>query len=106
VFSVNPIFGIDFEVEEKMDSIEALKVARVDDGYADDDECAFTDDCAGGDAFAAYFADGEREKVEGDGEDGGDLTDGIIFDDDLGLAIQRIPGGQLSSYDLWNLTDA
>lgn len=104
VFSTNPIFGIDFSVEEKMDSVEALTVARVDDGYADDDESAFRDDDGGVDVFAAYFADGEARKELKEGEEGSTEVDGIAFDEDLGLAVQTIPGG-MGTYDLWNLSD-
>lgn len=75
IFSVNPIFGVDFKEEEDMPSLEQLKVARVDDDVeiVDDDT---------NNAFAAYFADG-AEKTERE----------ITFNEDIGLACETLPDG-------------
>eukprot|EP00520_Triparma_pacifica_P019180 CAMPEP_0118662664 /NCGR_PEP_ID=MMETSP0785-20121206/16955_1 /TAXON_ID=91992 /ORGANISM="Bolidomonas pacifica, Strain CCMP 1866" /LENGTH=329 /DNA_ID=CAMNT_0006556229 /DNA_START=26 /DNA_END=1012 /DNA_ORIENTATION=+ len=73
IFSVNPIFGVDFKEEEEMPSIDQLKVARVDDDVeiVDDDS---------NNAFAAYYADGSGERGEEERE--------ITFNEDIGLACE------------------
>ncbi len=86
IFSVNPIFGVDFKEEEAMPSVEQLRVARVDD----DVEIVETD--GGADAFAAYFADG-AEATEKE----------IVYDEDLGLACETLPEG-FTMASLWNVT--
>ncbi len=85
IFSVNPIFGVDFKEEESMPSVEQLRVARVDD----DVEIVDTD--GGTDAFAAYFADGaEANEKE------------VVYDEDLGLACEKLPAG-FTMANLWNV---
>eukprot|EP00518_Triparma_eleuthera_P011615 CAMPEP_0182479500 /NCGR_PEP_ID=MMETSP1319-20130603/34301_1 /TAXON_ID=172717 /ORGANISM="Bolidomonas pacifica, Strain RCC208" /LENGTH=234 /DNA_ID=CAMNT_0024680927 /DNA_START=417 /DNA_END=1118 /DNA_ORIENTATION=+ len=75
IFSVNPIFGVDFKEEEEAPSLEQLKVERVDD----DVEIVTTDT---NDVFAAYYAEGS----DGTEKD-------ITFDEDIGLACETLPEG-------------
>ncbi|GMH83610.1 hypothetical protein TrST_g7151 [Triparma strigata] len=85
IFSVNPIFGVDFHEEESAPSLDALKVARVDD----DVEIVDGDT---NDAFAAYYAEGSN------GSDNKEIT----FDNDIGLACEKLPDGWNMS-SLWNV---
>ncbi|KAF6114712.1 hypothetical protein HJG60_010648 [Phyllostomus discolor] len=53
VYSASPIFGVDYEMEEKPQSLEALTVEQIqDDVEIDPDDHP--------DAFVAYFADGNK----------------------------------------------
>ncbi|GMH51946.1 hypothetical protein TL16_g06049 [Triparma laevis f. inornata] len=85
IFSVNPIFGVDFHEEESTPSLDQLKVVRVDD----DVEIVDGDT---NDAFAAYYADGFN---------GGENKE-ISFDDDIGLACEKLLDGWSMS-SLWNV---
>uniref|UniRef100_A0AAA9RVF2 BBSome complex member BBS5 n=1 Tax=Bos taurus TaxID=9913 RepID=A0AAA9RVF2_BOVIN len=53
VYSANPIFGVDYEMEEKPQPLEALTVKQIQDDVEID-----SDDHT--DAFVAYFADGNK----------------------------------------------
>uniref|UniRef100_A0A8D1C081 BBSome complex member BBS5 n=1 Tax=Sus scrofa TaxID=9823 RepID=A0A8D1C081_PIG len=53
VYSASPIFGVDYEMEEKPQPLEALTVEQVQDDVEID-----SDDHT--DAFVAYFADGNK----------------------------------------------
>ncbi|XP_069396956.1 BBSome complex member BBS5 isoform X2 [Delphinus delphis] len=53
VYSTSPIFGVDYEMEEKPQSLEALTVEQIQDDVEID-----SDDHT--DAFVAYFADGNK----------------------------------------------
>ena len=84
IFSVNPIFGVDFKLEDSQpDNIDQVKIARTDD------DVEIVEDYGGDDAFAAYYADGS-EKEEKD----------IVFDDDLGLACEKLNEGY-TMQNLW-----
>ena len=75
VFAVNPIFGIEFNVEEKPEKIEKLTVERKDD----DVEITEVED--GLDMLAAYYVQGAGEEKK------------PVFNPDLGLACEELAEG-------------
>ncbi|XP_074767043.1 BBSome complex member BBS5 isoform X2 [Athene noctua] len=84
VYSANPIFGVDYEMEEKPQPIEDLTVEQVqDDVEIESDEHT--------DAFVAYFAD---ENKQHDGEP--------VFSEELGLAIEKLKDG-FTLQGLWEV---
>ncbi|XP_060634685.1 Bardet-Biedl syndrome 5 protein [Anolis sagrei] len=84
VFSVNPIFGVDYEMEEKPKQLEDLTVEQVqDDVEIEADEQT--------DAFVAYFADGNKQQ---DREP--------VFSEELGLAIEKLKDG-FTLQGLWEV---
>ncbi|GLD67551.1 Bardet-Biedl syndrome 5 protein [Lates japonicus] len=75
VYSANPIFGVDYEMEEKPQPLEELTVEQPpDDVEIEPDEQT--------DAFTAYFADGNKQQ---DREP--------VFSEELGLAIEKLKDG-------------
>lgn len=58
-FSDNPIFGVDFDVEEHVESIAEVTVPRREDDVEIDDEEV-------SDALAAYYADGAGDAGDAD----------------------------------------
>ncbi|CAH1789030.1 unnamed protein product, partial [Owenia fusiformis] len=85
VYSACPIFGVEFETEEKFEPLEKLKVQ-----YEQDDvEIETTEDQS--DAFAAYFADGNKSKDRDP-----------VYSDELGLAIEKLKDGFTLS-GLWEV---
>eukprot|EP00906_Rhabdomonas_costata_P019888 RCo028931 len=77
IFSVSPIFGIEFAVEEKPFSLQDLKEKH----KADDIEIIGDDDP--GDAFAAYYADGGNKNADRK----------PAFHASLGLAVEKLRDG-------------
>lgn len=86
VFSVNPIFGVEFSVEERAQSLSSVTVAR----QSDDVEIV-RNEGDNVDTFAAYYADGVKAR---DKEP--------AFNHDLGLAVEGLPEG-MSLSQLWNI---
>lgn len=86
VFSVNPIFGIDFCIEEKQLELEQLKEKRVHD-----DVEIVDDDTNTADAFATYYAAANKNKDRD-----------AVYSPELGLAIESLPEG-LNVGQLWNI---
>lgn len=89
VFSVNPIFGVNYQEEDKGLTPDAAKLPRVEDDVeiiegGDHDDSHH-------DAVAAYFADANKQH---DRE--------IMFDNDLGLAIEATQGGATTE-SLWRI---
>uniref|UniRef100_A0AAA9SNI1 BBSome complex member BBS5 n=1 Tax=Bos taurus TaxID=9913 RepID=A0AAA9SNI1_BOVIN len=84
VYSANPIFGVDYEMEEKPQPLEALTVKQIQDDVEID-----SDDHT--DAFVAYFADGNKQQ---DREP--------VFSEELGLAIEKLKDG-FTLQGLWEL---
>ncbi|KAF3843280.1 hypothetical protein F7725_002129 [Dissostichus mawsoni] len=82
VYSANPIFGVDFEMEEK--PLEELTVEQP----PDDVEIEPDDQT---DAFTAYFADGNKQQ---DREP--------VFSEDLGLAVEKLKDG-FTLQGLWEV---
>ncbi|ELU15448.1 hypothetical protein CAPTEDRAFT_176376 [Capitella teleta] len=76
VYSSCPIFGIEYETEDKVQSIQELTVESVQDDVEIDNSADQSD------AFAAYFADGNKQT---DREP--------VFSEDLGLAIEKLKDG-------------
>lgn len=91
LFSVNPVFGVDWKVEERPEALAKVTVARQDD----DVEIV---DAAGRDNVAAYYAEGEGPDAGGAGGAGGVE---IVFYPDLGLAVEKPKEGTLEA--LWEL---
>lgn len=83
VFSQNPVFGVEFELEEKPASLDQLKVhrAREDVEIVHDEEV---------DPFAAYYAEGGNQSMDRDPE----------YNDELGLAVEQLRDGMTIS-KLW-----
>uniref|UniRef100_A0A8D1A0X2 Bardet-Biedl syndrome 5 n=1 Tax=Sus scrofa TaxID=9823 RepID=A0A8D1A0X2_PIG len=84
VYSASPIFGVDYEMEEKPQPLEALTVEQVQDDVEID-----SDDHT--DAFVAYFADGNKQQ---DREP--------VFSEELGLAIEKLKDG-FTLQGLWEV---
>ena len=86
VFSVNPIFGIEFSVEERAQSLSSVTVAR----QSDDVEIV-RNEGDNVDTFAAYYADGVKARDQEP-----------AFNHELGLAVEGLPEG-MSLSQLWNI---
>lgn len=87
VYSSSPIFGIQYENEEEPPTVDELTVDPVTDDVdiVNDDEQS--------DAFAAYFADGDKQRDRPP-----------VFSDELGLAVERLKDGFTLS-NLWQVVD-
>ncbi|XP_028618794.1 Bardet-Biedl syndrome 5 protein [Grammomys surdaster] len=84
VYSASPIFGVNYEMEEKPQPLEALTVEQIqDDVEIDSDNHT--------DAFVAYFADGNKQQ---DREP--------VFSEELGLAIEKLKDG-FTLQGLWEV---
>ncbi|DBA00927.1 TPA: hypothetical protein N0F65_006127 [Lagenidium giganteum] len=84
VFSTNPIYGVEYEIEDKPASIDALKQPRkMDDVEIEEDYSSSMD------AFAAYYAAVNKNQDRAP-----------VFSKDLGLAIESLPDG-FTVNDLW-----
>uniref|UniRef100_A0A671Q2R2 Bardet-Biedl syndrome 5 protein homolog n=1 Tax=Sinocyclocheilus anshuiensis TaxID=1608454 RepID=A0A671Q2R2_9TELE len=79
VYSANPIFGVEYEMEEKPQPLEELTVEQPPDDVAiEPDEHT--------DAFTAYFADGNKQ----------------VFSEELGLAMEKLKDG-FTLQGLWEV---
>ncbi|KAI0210261.1 Bardet-Biedl syndrome-like protein 5 [Lamellibrachia satsuma] len=85
VYSSCPIFGVEFEVEEKLPAADLLTVEQVQD------DVEIESGQEQSDAFAAYFADGAKE-LDRDPE----------FNTELGLAVEKLKDGFTLS-GLWEV---
>ncbi|XP_013400107.1 Bardet-Biedl syndrome 5 protein homolog isoform X2 [Lingula anatina] len=85
VYSACPIYGIEFEVEDKPEPLEDLTVENVQD----DVEIEQTEEQS--DAFAAYFADGDHQKDRDP-----------VYSEELGLAVEKLKEGFTLS-GLWEV---
>uniref|UniRef100_A0A3P8YYG5 Bardet-Biedl syndrome 5 protein homolog n=1 Tax=Esox lucius TaxID=8010 RepID=A0A3P8YYG5_ESOLU len=84
VYSANPIFGVDYEMEEKPQPLEELTVEQpLDDVEIEPDEQT--------DAFTAYFADGNKQQ---DREP--------VFSEELGIAVEKLKEG-FTLQGLWEV---
>ncbi|XP_016104635.1 Bardet-Biedl syndrome 5 protein homolog [Sinocyclocheilus grahami] len=84
VYSANPIFGVEYEMEEKPQPLEELTVEQPpDDVEIEPDEHT--------DAFTAYFADGNKQH---DREP--------VFSEELGLAMEKLKDG-FTLQGLWEV---
>ncbi|XP_066202762.1 Bardet-Biedl syndrome 5 protein isoform X2 [Saccopteryx leptura] len=84
VYSASPIFGVDYEMEEKPQPLEALTVEQIQDDVEID-----SDDHP--DTFVAYFADGNKQQ---DREP--------VYSEELGLAIEKLKDG-FTLQGLWEV---
>jgi Bardet-Biedl syndrome 5 protein len=84
VFSASPIYGVDYELEDKPAGLEALKQPRtMDDVEIEEDHASSMD------AFAAYYAAVNKHQDRPP-----------VYNRDLGLAVESLPDG-FSVNDLW-----
>ncbi|XP_074658577.1 BBSome complex member BBS5-like isoform X3 [Tubulanus polymorphus] len=86
VYSACPIFGIEYESEEAPQDLDVMTVEPVQD----DVEIENTNDQS--DAFAAYFADGNKERDRD-----------AVYSEELGLAIEKLRDG-FTLEGLWEVT--
>eukprot|EP00238_Polyblepharides_amylifera_P011864 CAMPEP_0196591254 /NCGR_PEP_ID=MMETSP1081-20130531/68981_1 /TAXON_ID=36882 /ORGANISM="Pyramimonas amylifera, Strain CCMP720" /LENGTH=309 /DNA_ID=CAMNT_0041914559 /DNA_START=246 /DNA_END=1175 /DNA_ORIENTATION=+ len=86
VFSVNPIFGVDFTMEDKPQAIQQVTVHNQPDNVEIIDQ-----DEESTDVFVAYYADGVKNQ---DREP--------VYCADLGLAIESLRDG-ITLENLWNV---
>ncbi|XP_033761379.1 Bardet-Biedl syndrome 5 protein homolog [Pecten maximus] len=84
VYSACPLFGVEFETEEKLDDSQDLSVERVQDDVEIENE-------GSSDAFAAYFADGSKDKDRDP-----------VYSEELGLAIEKLRDG-FTLHGLWDV---
>jgi len=87
VFSVNPIFGVDYSVEEKAQSLSSLTVQR-----AQDDVEVVESEADNVDTFAAYYADGVAKTSDRE----------PTWNPELGLAVEVLKEGTSVS-QLWSV---
>ena len=89
VYADSPVFGIVFTVETTPQTLQNLKVERKEDEMEIIDDQGMGSDAA----LLAYLSDKQKESNK-DGEDE------IIFDTNLGLAVEKLPDG-FNSQNLW-----
>ncbi|CAH3193586.1 unnamed protein product [Porites evermanni] len=85
VYSASPIFGVEFETEEKPQAVDEVTVDPVQD------DIEIVNEGEGTDAFAAYFADGDKSS---DREP--------VYSDQLGLAVEKLKEG-FTLQGLWEV---
>eukprot|EP00294_Goniomonas_avonlea_P013960 CAMPEP_0114553076 /NCGR_PEP_ID=MMETSP0114-20121206/7462_1 /TAXON_ID=31324 /ORGANISM="Goniomonas sp, Strain m" /LENGTH=345 /DNA_ID=CAMNT_0001737989 /DNA_START=14 /DNA_END=1051 /DNA_ORIENTATION=+ len=88
VYSENPVFGVEYVVEEQPQPIADLKVPR-----KQDDVEVIGDDQDGGDALAAYYAHGMGKSTDRN----------PVFSPSLGLAVEQLQEG-ITLEMLWSVT--
>lgn len=84
VYSNCPVFGVEFEEDERPQGLDELTIERVKDDVEIETE-------GQSDAFAAYFADGNKDKDRDP-----------VYSDELGLAIEKLKDGFTLS-GLWDV---
>jgi len=85
VYSACPIFGVEFETDDKPQTLDDISVDPVED------DIEIVDEGSTSDAFAAYFADSNKEK---DREP--------VYSPELGLAIEKLKDG-ITLASLWEV---
>eukprot|EP00968_Pinguiococcus_pyrenoidosus_P013379 scaffold1220_cov259-Pinguiococcus_pyrenoidosus.AAC.51 len=86
VYSVTPIFGVEYRVEDPSKEAESAMPELVEDVEIVEPEISVSD------GLAVHYAIGKHRPSDG----------GIVLDPFLGLAVESIPGG-LSTKDLWSI---
>jgi len=86
VYSANPIFGVQYQVEDRLEPIDQLTIQY------EEDDIEITNDNPSSDAFVAYYADNNK---------GTDSEP--VFCEQLGLAIEGIKDG-FTLESLWEVT--
>lgn len=84
VFSKNPVFGIEYKLQEKPQPLAAMTVKATADIVEQYDDSHH-------DPLAAYYADGDQN-----------LDREPVFNEDLGLAVEKLREG-ISVADLWDV---
>lgn len=84
VYSNCPVFGVEFEEDERPQGLDELTIERVKDDVEIETE-------GQSDAFAAYFADGNKDKDRDP-----------VYSEELGLAIEKLKDGFTLS-GLWDV---
>mmetsp|Transcript_45498 Transcript_45498/g.99081 ORF Transcript_45498/g.99081 Transcript_45498/m.99081 type:complete len:349 (+) Transcript_45498:212-1258(+) len=87
IYSVTPIFGVDFSTEEKPPPLQELQVER----SQDDVEIVGDDEEDAPEAFAAYYADSHQQEARE-----------VELSQELGLAIEKLPEG-FTAKGLWSV---
>ncbi|XP_022080045.1 Bardet-Biedl syndrome 5 protein homolog [Acanthaster planci] len=87
VYSASPIFGVEFETEDRPQSLDELTI----ENQTDDVDIVTEDEQS--DAFAAYFADGNKQKDRPP-----------VYCEELGLAIEKLKDGFTLS-NLWEVVE-
>lgn len=86
VYSANPIFGVQYQVQDRVEPLEQVTVQY------EEDDIEITDDKAPSDAFVAYYADSNK-KCDRD----------PVYCEQLGLAIEGLKEGYTLE-SLWEVT--
>ena len=103
VFTMNPVFGVQFNFESEAPDLEQLLQPRVEEDteLVEDEEDAH--------AVAAYYADSGGGGGRGGADKGGDrdddrgiASDGIVYDARLGLAVESMQEG-MTIESLWRV---
>lgn len=87
IFSSNPVFGVEFSIEERQPDLEQLRQKRIQDDVEIIDDASHS-----ADAYATYYAATNKNN---DRE--------VVFSEHLGLAIESLPEG-VTINQLWNVT--
>ena len=90
LFSVSPIFGVDFSVEAEAPTIQQLLQPRVEEDTEIIDEAEDTH------AIAAYYAEGTA------GEEDAHSRDCVVFNSSIGLAVEGMQEG-MTLEALWRV---
>ena len=88
VYSKNPIFGVAFDVKTKSLPMEQVKIKH----QADRVEVIQNDDVDFGFNVASYYADvGKKNDMK------------VVFNEEIGLAVEHIPNKEITMKKLWNV---
>jgi len=85
VYSINPVFGVKFTVEEKPQALADVKVEQKHDDVEIIDDDHF-------DALASYYADGDNKNVDRE----------PVYSPELGLAVEKLRDG-MTMEELWSV---
>ena len=96
VFASKPIYGVEFTVEDTSPTLQQLTVARKED----DIEIVESD--AGRSGMDRVYQLGTIGQQENEGSDGDESGSKIVFDRELGLAMQNLPN-DLTPSQLWQV---
>lgn len=94
VYSVGPIFGVDFAVEAEAPEMEALLQSKV----IEDTDSLLDDQLDDSHAIAAYYSD----STTGGGDGSASRFDSVQVDAHLGLAVEGLVDG-ITTEQLWRV---
>lgn len=95
VYSVGPIFGVDFAVEAEAPEMEALLQSKV----VEDADSLLDDQLDDSHAIAAYYSD---SAAGGGGDGSASRFDSVQVDAQLGLAVEGLVDG-ITTEQLWRV---